>query len=119
MTMRKTYPPAPRIRALWLLAAVLQLVLPGATAWADARPARYASGAVVHVEAANPPTCSRAHAADCGLCRYLAMAACAGDLPPAFGTVPPSRSLPASAPDRASVATHHALPRSRAPPHRS
>jgi hypothetical protein len=61
-------------RALWLVAALLQLTLPGATAWADARLERESRSprGASHIEAHHSRDCPRTHPPDCGLCQHLA-----------------------------------------------
>ena len=59
-----------RSRASLALLAVLQLSLPGAAAWADARLDGAASGPA-HIESHSTPSCARIHPADCALHRFL------------------------------------------------
>jgi len=59
------------VRAGWLLAATLQLALPGAAAWADARLDVAESHAVAHIESHTTNSCARIHAPDCALCHFL------------------------------------------------
>ena len=117
--MRKTYRPPAGTRALWLLAALLQLVLPGAAAWADAVLETHASRAVVHVEAESTRDCAPAHAADCGLCRHLATAGRASDASADPGTPARRHEPPRVVAIWRPVVAHHALPNSRAPPRAS
>jgi len=58
-------------RALWLLGTLLQLVLPGAAAWADARLDAAGTHATVHIESHTAKSCARIHAPDCALCHFL------------------------------------------------
>ena len=58
-------------RAAWLLATVLQLLLPGAAAWADARLDAAGTHATAHIESHSSKSCARIHAPDCALCHFL------------------------------------------------
>ena len=58
-------------RALWLLGTLLQLLLPGAAAWADARLDIAGAHATPHVESHTSKSCARIHAPDCALCHFL------------------------------------------------
>src|SRR5882724_1741739 len=58
-------------RALWLLASALQLLLPGAAAWADARLDIAGAHAAPHVESHTSKSCARIHAPDCAVCHFL------------------------------------------------
>jgi hypothetical protein len=62
---------SPHVRACWLLAAALQLLLPGAAAWADARLDAAGAHATAHVESHSTSTCARVHPLDCALCHFL------------------------------------------------
>ncbi len=53
------------------MATVLQLTLPGAAAWADARLDAAESHAVAHIESHTTASCARIHAPDCALCHFL------------------------------------------------
>jgi hypothetical protein len=59
------------VRACWLLAAVLQLLLPGAAAWADAQLDAAGAHATAHVESHTTSACARIHPPDCALCHFL------------------------------------------------
>ncbi|HEV2750698.1 MAG TPA: hypothetical protein VGV12_09280 [Gemmatimonadales bacterium] len=59
------------VRAGCLLGATLQLTLPGAAAWADARLDAAGSHAVAHVESHTSNSCARIHPPDCLLCHFL------------------------------------------------
>src|SRR2546422_6073253 len=59
------------VRGLWLVAAALQLLLPGAAAWADARLDAAGAHATAHVESHTANSCARLHAPDCALCHFL------------------------------------------------
>jgi len=65
-------------RAVWLLGAVLQLALPGAAAWADARLDAAGTHAAAHFESHTTKSCARIHAPDCALCHYLTAPALTG-----------------------------------------
>jgi hypothetical protein len=62
---------SPPVRAVWLLAAVLQLLLPGAAAWADARVDTASARATAHIESHTTSSCARVHPPDCALCHFL------------------------------------------------
>jgi hypothetical protein len=59
------------VRALWLGATALQLLLPGAAAWADARLDAAEAHAVAHIESHTTKSCARIHPPDCALCHFL------------------------------------------------
>jgi hypothetical protein len=69
---------SPVVRVLWLLGALLQLALPGAAAWADARLDAVETHAVAHVESHTTKSCARIHPLDCALCHLLTAPAAAG-----------------------------------------
>jgi len=54
-----------------LLAALLQLGLPSAAAWADARLDSAGAHATAHVESHTTAACARVHPPDCALCHFL------------------------------------------------
>jgi hypothetical protein len=60
-----------RSRSTLFLVTSLQLVVPGAAAWADAELEARGSVAPVHIESHSTSSCARVHPADCGLCRFL------------------------------------------------
>jgi hypothetical protein len=101
---------------VWLsLLAALQLSLPGAAAWADARLDSAAAGPA-HIESHSNATCVRIHPADCAFHRFLSAPLATGR-PIVFRIRDGSRSAPAVAArviPRAALAAglHH----SRAPP---
>ena len=109
---------SPLSRALWLAAALLQLTLPGVTAWADARLERESRSprGASHIEAHHTADCPRTHPPDCGLCRHLAT--------PFTRAAPPRFELPQARDDDAPRAPSprparpapFALALSRAPP---
>ena len=111
--------PSMRKRSLWLrtpllLLSLLQVSVPGAAAWADARLGE-ATGPV-HIESHSTNLCVRVHPADCAFHRFL--------------SAPVARSATSviriraglgitwtpTATERAATATGLALPDSRAPP---
>jgi len=59
------------VRTLSLFGAALQLALPSAAAYADARLDAIAATARPHVESHTTPSCTRIHVPDCALCHYL------------------------------------------------
>jgi len=65
-------------RALWLLGTLLQLLLPGAAAWADARLDIAGAHATPHVESHTSKSCARIHAPDCAVCHFLTAPALTG-----------------------------------------
>ncbi len=79
-----------RARALWLLGTLLQLLLPGAAAWADARLDAAGAHATAHIESHTAKSCARIHAPDCALCHFLSAPA-----------APSPEHLPSSPSDRA------------------
>ena len=58
-------------RGLLALSAALQLVIPGAVAWADARLEAAVSHPVAHVEAQSSGSCVRIHPTDCAFHRFI------------------------------------------------
>jgi hypothetical protein len=62
---------SPAARASWLLATLLQLLLPGAAAWADARLDAAGAHATAHIESHTAKSCARIHAPDCAVCHFL------------------------------------------------
>ena len=69
---------SPTVRVAWLLGAVLQLALPGAAAWADARLDAAGTHAAAHFESHTTKSCARIHPPDCALCHYLTAPALTG-----------------------------------------
>jgi hypothetical protein len=109
---------SPLARAFWLLAALLQLTLPGATAWADARLEREARSprSASHIEAHHSADCPRTHPPDCGLCQHLATLFIRAT-PPRFEAASPRQHAPRpAASQRAARPAPFALALSRAPP---
>lgn len=66
------------MRVSWLLAGLVQLALPGAAAWADARLDAAGEHAVAHVESHSTRSCARIHAPDCAVCHFLTAPALRG-----------------------------------------
>src|SRR2546426_9377296 len=104
------------VRGLWLVAAALQLLLPGAAAWADARLDAAGTHATAHIESHTSKSCARIHAPDCALCHFLSAPAVTArtvalrlnvaDTRPLLGTGPTTRPRPLARPH----------PQPRAPP---
>ena len=59
------------VRVLWLLGTLLQLLLPGAAALADARLDAAGAHATAHIESHTAKSCARIHAPDCAVCHFL------------------------------------------------
>src|SRR3989442_11757187 len=59
------------VRGLWLVATALQVVLPGAAAWADARLDAAGAHATAHIESHTTSSCPPVHPPDCALCHFL------------------------------------------------
>ncbi len=103
-------------RALWLVGTLLQLLLPGAAAWADARLDAAGTHATAHVESHTAKSCARIHAPDCALCHFLSAPAVTAraaaprlnvaDTRPLLGTGPTVQPRPLGRP----------RPQPRAPP---
>lgn len=104
-------------RLFWLLFATLQLSLPAAAAWGDARlQAAAGSDPASHIEAYTSAQCARAHTTECILCRHLSGAVLHSRMP----TVSWPTALRVVAPDTSAPTrvqlTGIALARPRAPP---
>jgi hypothetical protein len=104
------------VRVLWLLGALLQLALPGAAAWADARLDAVETQAVAHVESHTTKSCAWIHPLDCALCHFLTAPALTGRaMLVRFAVAPSLAPWPADP-----AATAHPLarphPQPRAPP---
>ena|SRR5689334_16701014 len=107
---------SPAVRASWLLATALQLLLPGAAAWADARLDAAGAHATAHIESHTAKSCARIHAPDCAVCHFLTAPAVSGRaIVIRLEVTARQVSLPI-----ASAGTAHALarphPQPRAPP---
>lgn len=107
---------SPAVRAAWLLGAALQLALPGAAAWADARLDAAGTHATAHFESHTTKSCARIHAPDCALCHFLTAPVLTGRARPLRLEVAARRTPrpvdPAGSPP--AVARPH--PQPRAPP---
>ncbi len=104
------------VRTLWLLGAALQLALPGAAAWADARVDALGAAARPHIESHTTNSCARIHPPDCALCHYLsAPLARRQPMALALGTAA-DRVLFPSPPVRFPQARSRPHPQPRAPP---
>ncbi|HYK82845.1 MAG TPA: hypothetical protein VEU55_06830 [Gemmatimonadales bacterium] len=104
------------LRAGWSALAALQLLVPGAAAWADARLDVAGAHATAHVESHSTDSCARVHPPDCALCHFLTAPFVSGR-PTALrwdraGDRVPGGSEPAPLPH--GLARAH--PHSRAPP---
>ena len=69
MTRRTRRPLGARV--FWLFGTLLQLALPGAAAWADARLDAAGAHATAHIESHTAKSCARIHAPDCAVCHFL------------------------------------------------
>ena len=104
------------VRTLSLFGAALQLALPGAAAYADARLDAIAATARPHVESHTTTGCTRIHAPDCALCHYLSAPA-ASKAPMALDLGDNrNRILLRAAPVRCARARARPHPQPRAPP---
>ena len=108
--------PSPALQACWLIIAVLQLVLPGAAALADAQLDAAGAHAKAHIESHTTSACARIHAPDCALCHFLT-----APLVPRRPAAPPVDGLgdtarPGVEAARPPHAVARAHPQPRAPP---
>ena len=103
-------------RLLWLLGTLLQLGLPGAAAWADARLDAAGAHATAHVESHTAKSCARIHAPDCALCHFLTAPALTGRAMPLRLDVAAGRAARPAAPASFRRAFARLLPPPRAPP---
>ena len=105
---------SPTVRACLLLAALLQLTLPGAAAWADALLDDVAGP--VHIESHSTDACTRIHPADCAFHRFLSAPVAVGRTVSLTirGATRRTPALPVRGLQRAAL--HERLPDSRAPP---
>src|SRR2546426_7350796 len=104
------------VRALWLLAVVLQVGLPPAAAAADAQLDAAGAHAAAHVESHTTSACARIHAPDCALCHFLTAPALTGRAMPLRLDVAASRAARPPAPVPFRGARDRFLPPPRAPP---
>lgn len=106
----------PLVRFATLLLATLQFASPGISAIADGQLAREnASQPGTHVEAKTTAACPVVHHPDCGVCRYLSVAAAPAKTP-AFALELSSANREPKANSRLSSCATVALPHGRAPP---
>ena len=103
-------------RAAWLLATVLQLLLPGAAAWADARLDIAGAHATPHVESHTTKSCARLHAPDCAVCHFLTAPAVPARPSALRLSVADDRPLPGTSPTAQPRPLARAHPQPRAPP---
>ncbi|OLB16743.1 MAG: hypothetical protein AUH12_06045 [Gemmatimonadetes bacterium 13_2_20CM_69_8] len=104
------------MRAFRLLAALLQLALPGAAAWADAELDAAGAHAAAHVESHTTSACTRIHPPDCALCHFLAAPFTARRPAGLRVAVAEARAARSAAPVRFRGAVARLLPPPRAPP---
>jgi hypothetical protein len=104
------------VRAAWLLGAALQLALPGAAAWADARLDAASTHATAHIESHTTKSCARIHAPDCALCHFLSAPTLTGRAIRFRLDVAASRTARPAALASFRSATDRLLPQPRAPP---
>jgi len=105
-------------RFAWLLAAILQLLVPTVWSVADAQAeAASARTATVHVEAQGSKSCPRVHPADCAVCRVIATNSLASrPAPVAIPALPVIRTRAVDAARHAPSARAPGDPPQRAPP---
>ncbi|HEY6157964.1 MAG TPA: hypothetical protein VIV88_10950 [Gemmatimonadales bacterium] len=107
---------SPTVRAAWLLGAALQLALPGAAAWADARLDAVGTHATAHFESHTTKSCARIHPPDCALCHFLSAPTLTGGAIRFRLDVADRRVARPAAPAPFHRATDRLLPPPRAPP---
>jgi len=107
---------APGVRVVWLLGAALQLALPGAAAWADARLDAAGAHATAHIESHTAKSCARIHAPDCALCHYLSAPVASRSPSRAPADAAPERSRVIAEPIAVAGARSRPHPQPRAPP---
>ena len=105
-------------RRFWLLLALLQLALPGATAWADARlqAESRSSDASALVESATDESGPRSHDVDCVFCRYLAQSFSPAYAAAVLAAVVVANAAPLALAVSEFGAAENELPLARAPP---
>jgi hypothetical protein len=105
-------------RVVCHVVAAVQLLLPGATAWADARLEREADSprGASHVEDHTSPQCPRAHSDDCVLCQHLTRPFARATPPALLPTHQYVVRVSVAERARPARAVSLALPESRAPP---
>jgi hypothetical protein len=95
---------------------VLQVVLPGAVAWADARLDATSALAVAHIESHSTASCVRIHPADCAFHRFLSAPFAQGQAVAIDARVDALRVTRPAVRSFGYTATPERLPDSRAPP---
>jgi len=111
--------PMPK-RSMWLrtplfLLTLLQLSVPAAASWADARAGEQSTGPA-HIESHSTDACARIHPADCAFHRFLS-APLAGHAAAVLRFADRrSTAWTSHAPPDVRSVTHLSLPDSRAPP---
>ena len=104
------------VRVVWLLGAALQLALPGAAAWADARLDAAGTHATAHFESHTTTSCARIHAPDCALCHFLTAPVLTGRATPLRLEVAARRTPRPVDPTRGASPLARPHPQPRAPP---
>lgn len=104
------------VRVVWLLGAALQLALPGAAAWADARLDAAGTHATAHFESHTTKSCARIHAPDCALCHFLTAPVLTGRPTPLRLDVAPGRTPGPVDPAGSARPLTRPHPQPRAPP---
>ena len=108
--------PSPALQACWLIIAVLQLVLPGAAALADAQLDAAGAHAKAHIESHTTSACARIHAPDCALCQFLTAPVTPGRPNPFRFARAADRAYDLAAPPAPSRSFARLHPPPRAPP---
>ena len=103
-------------RALCLFGTLLQLLLPGAAAWADARLDIAGAHAAPHVESHTTKSCAPIHAPDCALCHFLSAPAVTARTVALRLNVADNRPLPGTSPTAQPRPLARPHPQPRAPP---
>jgi hypothetical protein len=106
----------PLLRALAGVWGVLQLILPLAVTFADARSEAASVGNISHVESTSSAACKPAHGDDCALCRFLSTANGQTPCRPSFRAVVRKAPAPKSVEIARRAVAGRELPPSRAPP---
>jgi hypothetical protein len=106
--------PHARIFLAGLLA--LQVGLPGAVAWADARLDASSALAVAHFDSHTTESCVHIHPADCAFDRFLSAPFAPGKAAAVSIRVTAPRAVWRSSPHVSFTASQERLPDSRAPP---
>ena len=107
---------SPAVRAVWLLGAVLQLALPSAAAWADARLDAAGTHATAHFESRTTNSCARIHPPECALCHFLTAPALTGGAMQLRLDIAAREAAPPVDPARALRPLARPHPQPRAPP---